>query len=192
MRGCLSSERRSAPQTSNPRAHKVYIIDECHMLTKEAFNALLKTIEEPPQRVIFILATTEEHKVPPTILSRCQRLMFHLVKQQELEEHLRRVCVLEHIEMEDNAIALIARRSGGGLRDALGLLDQASLLAEPGKPVTVQDLLLLLGAVHEDSLLQISLKVGDRDGKAVLMTAHSLLMEGREPAVLVVELAKHF
>ncbi|MFN8554154.1 MAG: DNA polymerase III subunit gamma/tau [Candidatus Obscuribacterales bacterium] len=181
-----------APLVAQGGRYKLYIIDECHMLTKEAFNALLKTIEEPPPMVVFILATTEEHKVPPTIISRCQRLMFKLVNQKELVAHLRHISTLEEINILDEALELIARRSGGGLRDALGLLDQASLLSTKEKPVEVNDLLLLLGAVHEDILLQISTAVQNRDGQAVLAAANTLLMEGREPAILVLELAKHF
>ncbi|MBI2812447.1 MAG: DNA polymerase III subunit gamma/tau, partial [Candidatus Melainabacteria bacterium] len=181
-----------APLVAQGGRYKLYIIDECHMLTKEAFNALLKTIEEPPPMVVFILATTEEHKVPPTIISRCQRLMFKLVNQKDLTAHLRHISTLEEINIHDEALDLIARRSGGGLRDALGLLDQASLLSTKEKPVGVNDLLVLLGAVHEDVLLQISAAVQNRDGQAVLSAANTLLMEGREPAVLVLELAKHF
>ena len=145
-----------APLVAQGGRHKLYIIDECHMLTKEAFNALLKTIEEPPPGVIFVLATTEEHKVPPTIVSRCQRLMFKLVNQDELKVHLRNVAKIESINIDEDALELVARRSGGGLRDALGLLDQAGLLSTSEKPVGVSDLLSLLGAVQEDVLLQIS------------------------------------
>ncbi|HEY9732088.1 MAG TPA: DNA polymerase III subunit gamma/tau [Drouetiella sp.] len=181
-----------APLVAQGGRYKLYIIDECHMLTKEAFNALLKTIEEPPPMVVFILATTEEHKVPPTIISRCQRLMFKLVNQKDLVAHLRHISTLEEINILDEALELIARRSGGGLRDALGLLDQASLLSTKEKAVGVNDLLILLGAVHEDVLMEISAAVQNRDGQAVLSSANTLLMEGREPAVLVLELAKHF
>jgi DNA polymerase-3 subunit gamma/tau len=181
-----------APLVAQNGKNKLYIIDECHMLTTGAFNALLKTIEEPPAHVIFILATTEEHKVPHTIMSRCQRLMFRLVNQTELVAHLKKIAQMENIEIEDDAIDLIARRSGGGLRDALGLLDQAGLVASPGKPATVKDLLTLLGAVHEDVLLQISQAVLEHDGKAALQAAHGLMMEGREPTQLALELAKHF
>lgn len=181
-----------APLVAQGGRFKLYIIDECHMLTKEAFNALLKTIEEPPPNVIFILATTEEHKVPPTIISRCQRLMFRLVEQQELSKHLRNVSTKENIEIVDEALSLIARRSGGGLRDALGLLDQASLLSAPGKPVGIAELLTLLGAVQEDVLLKLSAAIHQKDGQVVLGTINELLHQGREPSVLVVELAKHF
>src|SRR5271154_1568014 len=118
-----------APLVAQGGRYKVYIIDECHMLTKEAFNALLKTIEEPPPNVVFILATTEEHKVLPTIVSRCQKLMFRLVTQNELADYLAKIAEDQHIEIEGEALEVISRRSGGGLRDALGLLDQASLLS---------------------------------------------------------------
>lgn len=181
-----------APLVAQGGRFKLYIIDECHMLTKEAFNALLKTIEEPPPKVIFILATTEEHKVPPTIISRCQRLMFKLVSHQDLTEHLRNVATIENIHIDDEALALIARRSGGGMRDAMGLLDQASLLATPEKPVGVQDLLTLLGAIDEDVLMEISSGVKDRDGERVLTAVHSLLAQGREPSLVALELSKHF
>lgn len=181
-----------APLVAVGGRFKLYIIDECHMLTKEAFNALLKTIEEPPPNVIFILATTEEHKVPPTIVSRCQRLMFRLVGQEDLVKHLRSVAEQEHIEIEEQALELIARRSGGGLRDALGLIDQASLLGSPGQPVNVSGLLGLLGAVHEDVLLEISSEVSARQGHQVLALTNRLLTEGREPSVIAVELARHF
>ncbi len=181
-----------APLVSQGGRFKLYIIDECHMLTKDAFNALLKTIEEPPPKVVFILATTEEHKVPPTIISRCQRLMFRLVNQNELVTHLRKIADLEKIEITQEALELVARRSGGGLRDALGLLDQASLLAQPGKPVEIQDMLTMLGAVHEDVLMQISQGVLERNAQLVLESAHTLMMEGREPALIAAELAKHF
>ncbi len=181
-----------APLVAQGGRNKLYIVDECHMLTKEAFNALLKTIEEPPPNVIFILATTEEHKVPPTILSRCQRLMFRLVNHDELAEHLEQVAQKEGIEIEKSAIELITRRSGGGLRDALGLLDQASLLARPGEPVSQKDLLVLLGALDEDVLLTLSRGILQRDGKAVLEAITGLVMQGREPALIAQELAKHF
>ncbi len=171
---------------------KVYIIDECHMLTKEAFNALLKTIEQPPEGVVFILATTEEHKVLPTIVSRCQRLMFKLINQNDLCNHLTRVASQEEIEIETEAIQLIARRSGGGLRDALSNLDQASLLSSPGNKASVSDLLRLLGALHEDVLLSISKQIAARDGQAVIDSVNQLLAEGREPQVVLQELSMHF
>jgi DNA polymerase-3 subunit gamma/tau len=181
-----------APLVAQGGRFKLYIIDECHMLTKEAFNALLKTIEEPPPRVIFILATTEEHKVPPTIISRCQRLMFRLANHEELSKHLRHIADIEKIAIEDDALELISRRSGGGLRDALGLLDQASLLATPEKPVGIKDLLVLLGAIEEDVLVSISEGIAERNAEKVLSAVHELLANGREPSLVALELAKHF
>lgn len=171
---------------------KVYIIDECHMLTKEAFNALLKTIEQPPPGVVFILATTEEHKVLPTIVSRCQKLMFKLISQDAMIAHLRHVADSEDISIENDALRLIARRSGGGLRDALSNLDQASLLASKEHPVDVPDLLRLLGALHEDVLLNLSKQISQRDGQEVINSVGQLLGEGREPAVVLQELSRHF
>ena len=181
-----------APLVAPGARYKIYIIDECHMLTKEAFNALLKTIEDPPPNVVFILATTEEHKVLPTIISRCQRLMFRLATQTDLLLHLRNVAQKEDIEITDEALEFVARRSGGGLRDALGLLDQASLLSAPGKPVDVKDLLSLLGALQEDVLLEMSDHVLERRGHGLLQSAAKLLQDGREPAIVVQELARHF
>lgn len=181
-----------APLVTVGGNYKIYIIDECHMLTKEAFNALLKTIEEPPPNVIFILATTEEHKVPPTIISRCQRLMFKLINHDELAVYLRKVATKEEINIDDGAIDLVARRSGGGLRDALGLLDQASLLATSEKQVNIDDLLLLLGSVKEDILLNFSKAIKEGSAEPVLQAAASLLGEGREPALIALELSKHF
>lgn len=181
-----------APLVAVGGRFKLYIIDECHMLTKEAFNALLKTLEEPPSNVVFVLATTEEHKVPQTIVSRCQKLMFRLVSQVELAAYLRQIADKEGISIEDEALELIARRSGGGLRDALGLLDQASLLSSPEKPVGVNDLLSLMGAMHEDALVSMSEHIMQRDGQKVLSELNALLIEGREPAVLCQEMALHF
>ena len=181
-----------APLAAQGGKYKIYIVDECHMLTKEAFNALLKTIEEPPPQVVFILATTEEYKVPPAILSRCQRLMFRLANQPELEKHLRKVAESENINITDDAIQLVCRRSGGGLRDALGLFDQASLLAHDGKPITSQDLLVLLGALQEDLLLSLGSGIVQGDGYAVTQAVNELLGQGREPSLIALELAKHF
>jgi len=162
------------------------------MLTKEAFNALLKTIEEPPPNVVFVLATTEEQKVLPTIMSRCQRLMFRLVNQNDLSSYLAKIAEKENIAIEKDALEFVARRSQGGLRDALGLLDQASLLSVPGEPVKIQDLLMLSGSLNEDMLLEIGAAILDRAGQAALKSVNQLLAEGREPYLIAAELAKHF
>ncbi|MBZ0187990.1 MAG: hypothetical protein K8F91_17210, partial [Candidatus Obscuribacterales bacterium] len=138
------------------------------------------------------LATTEEHKVPPTIVSRCQRLMFRLVNQSDLVEHLDSVARRESIEITREALELMTRRSGGGLRDALGLLDQAALLSRPEEPVSASDLLILLGALNEDVLIEISEAVRVGGGSDALAKINELLMQGREPSLIAVELAKHF
>lgn len=128
--------------------YKVYIIDEVHMLTKEAFNALLKTLEEPPQHAYFILATTEVHKVPETIISRTQRFDFHRISVSEIVDHLKIVAVKENIEVEEKALTLIAKQSAGGLRDALGLLEQVG----SGGEVTVEKIANILGLTRPQAV----------------------------------------
>ena len=110
--------------------YKVYIVDEVHMLTTEAFNALLKTLEEPPDHVIFILATTEPHKLPQTIRSRCQHFPFHRISFREIVRHLHRICDAQSVEVDEAALATIARAADGGMRDALSLLDQVLAYAD--------------------------------------------------------------
>ena len=116
--------RESVKYTPSKAKYKVYIIDEVHMLSQGAFNALLKTLEEPPSYVIFILATTEPHKIPATILSRCQRFDFKRVSSKDIAARMAYICEKEDIEVEDKALNLIARNSQGALRDALSILDQ--------------------------------------------------------------------
>ena len=130
--------------------HKVYIIDEAHMLTKEAFNALLKTLEEPPPRTTFILCTTEYDKIPPTILSRCQRIIFGRLEEEKVISYLESICKKEGIDYEPKALKLIAKASEGCLRDAASLLDQASLYGD-GK-VTAQVIEGFLGILGEEKV----------------------------------------
>ncbi len=127
--------------------YKVYIIDEAHMLTKEAFNALLKTLEEPPPNTLFILCTTEYEKIPPTIISRCQRFAFSRIEEGKVVSFLKEVCRRENIEYQEEALGQIAKLSEGCMRDALSLLDQASTYGE-GK-VSLKELEGLLGIVSE-------------------------------------------
>lgn len=129
--------------------YKVFIIDEVHMLTKEAFNALLKTLEEPPSHAIFMLITTEPHKIPPTIISRCQRLDFRKIKTGEIVKRLKLIAEKENIQYEDGVLEIIALNAGGGLRDAISILDQASSL---GKKVTISLLKDLLGFTESKTL----------------------------------------
>jgi len=130
---------------------KVYIIDEAHMLTKEAFNALLKTLEEPPPDTLFILCTTEYDKIPPTILSRCQRLLFSRLKEEEVVNYLKEICKKEGLECEEEALRILAQASEGCLRDAASLLDQSATYGE-GK-VRAKEVRELLGIPEEGKVL---------------------------------------
>src|ERR1035437_905673 len=121
--------------------YKVYIIDEVHMLSTAAFNALLKTLEEPPPHAIFILATTEEHKIPATVLSRCQQHEFRRIPVNQIVSYLKRMCDEEKLEIEPEALTLIARQSTGSLRDAISLLDQLALTGEKISLATAQTVL---------------------------------------------------
>ena len=126
--------------------YRVYIIDEVHMLSVGAFNALLKTLEEPPEYVIFILATTEVHKIPVTVLSRCQRYDFRRITADVIADRLRELSSAEHIEIEDRALGYIARAADGAMRDALSLLDEC-VAFHPGEPISYEQVLEILGAV---------------------------------------------
>ncbi|MGB5133955.1 MAG: DNA polymerase III subunit gamma/tau [Prochlorococcaceae cyanobacterium] len=158
---------------------KVYVVDECHMLSTAAFNALLKTLEEPPPRVVFVLATTDPQRVLPTILSRCQRFDFRRIPLQALERHLAWIAEQESIDITDEALLVVAQRAQGGLRDAESLLDQLSLLPAPIAATAVWD---LLGAVPEQELLELARALGAAEPVAVLETSRELLERGREPA----------
>lgn len=147
----LREKVKFAPATG---IKKVYIIDEVHMLTDQAFNALLKTLEEPPAHVVFVLATTEAHKVPVTILSRCQRFDFRRIKPEEMVERLQEVAQGSHIDVEAAALQLIAKAAEGGLRDALSILDQGAAFAE--KTVTTEDIHSILGTVQQDILVKMT------------------------------------
>ncbi|MCZ8522966.1 MULTISPECIES: DNA polymerase III subunit gamma/tau [Paenibacillus] len=156
---------------------KVYIIDEVHMLTTEAFNALLKTLEEPPAHVMFILATTEPHKLPATIISRCQRFDFRRVALEEQVERLREVCTEEGIESEEDALSFIARLSDGGMRDALSLLDQ--IIAFSGQRVTYDDVLSITGGMASDQFEKLVAAVQSRDVGAALQLIEAFMQEGK-------------
>ncbi|WP_126146685.1 DNA polymerase III subunit gamma/tau [Synechococcus elongatus] len=161
---------------------KVYVIDECHMLSTAAFNALLKTLEEPPDRVVFVLATTDPQRVLPTIISRCQRFDFRRIPLQAMTDHLQVIAQKESIEIEPTAIALVAQLAQGGLRDAESLLDQLGLLPPPVTPEAVWD---LLGAVPERQLLQLLEAIAANDPEALLTLIRQLLDRGREPLTVL-------
>ena len=159
---------------------KVYIIDEVHMLTPEAFNALLKTLEEPPPHAILILATTDVHKVPLTIISRCQRFDFRRVPSQDIVEKLRKLSVEEAVEIEDEALMLVARKSTGSLRDAENILEQVIVSSEP--PVTEQDVRQLLNLTDESLPADLLDLVADNQMKDSLVRLGQMIEDGKEPS----------
>jgi DNA polymerase-3 subunit gamma/tau len=169
--------------------YKVYIIDEVHMLTPNAFNALLKTIEEPPPHVVFVLATTHPHKVPETIQSRCQRFDFHRISIDDIVGRLRVVCEGEGFDVDDAALALIARHASGGMRDAITTLEQ--LASFSGGTVTLEDVEGLLGEVDEAQLLEIAGLVANRDVAGCFRWVARFAEEGTDLAEFVRELTGH-
>ncbi len=158
--------------------YKVYIIDEVHMLTTGAFNALLKTLEEPPAHAIFILATTEPHKIPPTIISRAQRFDFKAISLNQIVERLKFVADAQQIECEDEALAFIAKASEGGMRDALSIMDQA--IAFGDGTLTLQDALNVTGSVHDEALDHLFDDIVQGDVQASFKQYHQFITEGKE------------
>ena len=170
--------------------YKIYIIDEVHMLTTEAFNALLKTLEEPPERVIFILATTEPHKVPATIQSRCQRYDFHRITVTEIRDRLIYVCKESDIAAEEDALGIIAAQADGGMRDALSILDQCMALADG--TLTAERVQEALGLVGRAWIRRMAGEIAARDAAALIAQLSELLQSGRELKQVLAELAQHF
>lgn len=173
----IISRVKYAPQRGN---YKVYIIDEVHMLSTAAFNALLKTLEEPPDRVIFILCTTDPQKVPETIHSRCQRFDFRRISVEEMTAHLGAVCVDENVEFEGEALDLIARRSNGGMRDALSTLEQIIVFGN-GK-VTLQTAEDLLGSISAGSSIELGVAIINRDVKSAFSIIRDAVEDGADLA----------
>lgn len=165
---------------------KVYVVDECHMLSTAAFNALLKTLEEPPPRVVFVLATTDPQRVLPTILSRCQRFDFRRIPLEALERHLTWIAEQESIGITPEALHVVAQRAQGGLRDAESLLDQLSLLPAPIEPMAVWE---LVGAVPEQELLALAGSLAAAEPLGVIDASRELLERGREPGAVLQGLA---
>ncbi len=161
---------------------KVYVIDECHMLSTAAFNALLKTLEEPPRQVVFILATTDPQRVLPTILSRCMRFDFRRIGLHDLESHLQSISKKEGIVINEEAVELIAKHSQGGLRDAESLLDQASLLPPP---ITQSNIINLIGAVPEEELIKLAKSLTNKDPNSILNICNQLINKGKEPIAIL-------
>ncbi len=168
---------------------KVYILDEAHMLTKEAWNAFLKTLEEPPPRTVFVLATTESHKVMATIADRCQRFDFQRPSLEQISEVLTRVAGQESITIDDAAVAMIARSAQGSFRDALGTLDQ--LVAFGGDVVGLDEVLEMLGAADADLLFEAVDAVAASDPKQVLLGVEKMARSGRDPSQFARDLLAH-
>ncbi|MEE0327661.1 MAG: DNA polymerase III subunit gamma/tau, partial [Phascolarctobacterium succinatutens] len=168
--------------------YKVYIIDEVHMLSTGAFNALLKTLEEPPAHAVFILATTDPQKVPATIQSRCQRFEFRRVTVDEIAEHLAMVAAGSGIEADADALRLIAIQAEGGMRDALSLLDQCGVMA---KRVTVATVREVLGIVGREAMHELTEAIGRRQLPQALATLNLLLEQGKDVKQVLTELIEY-
>lgn len=169
--------------------YKVFIVDEVHMLSKAAFNALLKTLEEPPEHAIFIFATTEPHKVLPTILSRVQRFDFKRIAVDEIVRRLRKISVDENISIDDESLHVIAKKADGALRDALGLMDQA--IAFCGDTITHNELVQALNVVGTDRLFQFMNCVKEHDADQGLELINTLLQEGYDIQEFLIGLTEH-
>lgn len=167
-------------------AYKVYIIDEVHMLSIGAFNALLKTLEEPPQHVIFILATTEPHKIPLTIISRCQRFDFKRITHSFLVSRMKDIMAQEEIEVTDEAFHAISLAAEGGMRDALSLLDQA--ISYSDQIVELEDVLAITGSVSQGKLTELIDVLYRQDAKSVLKLVDLFIQEGKDPGRLIHDL----
>ena len=182
--------RENVKYTPAKCKYKVYIIDEVHMLSQGAFNALLKTLEEPPSYVIFILATTEPHKIPATILSRCQRFDFKRVTVKDMATRMKEICDDVNIEVDERALNLIARNSQGALRDALSILDQCMSFSEGN--IEYKDVVDLLGTVNIEQLFEMAEYVIKEDTKKCLEILNEFVIWGKDIKNLVDDLIDHF
>jgi len=170
--------------------YKVYIIDEVHMLTTEAFNALLKTLEEPPSHVIFVLATTEPHKLPLTIISRCQRFDFRRVASDKMVERLNEIIGKEGFKIDKQALSLIAKYSEGGMRDALSLVDQ--VVSFGSNNISVEDVLSITGRASREAFSYIAEGIGNNDTDNVLNICDQLINEGKDPERILEDLLYYY
>jgi DNA polymerase III subunit gamma/tau len=170
--------------------YKIYIIDEVHMLTAEAFNALLKTLEEPPAHIIFIFATTQPHKVPITILSRCQRFNFRQITIDETVKALKNIAGLEKIGIDDDVLSLVAKNASGSLRDALTILDEVIAL-DPDK-INYQDAASILGVIDYSILLDFADIIADKDVKKGLLKVEQIINSGYDLSQFIKDLREHF
>ena len=170
--------------------NKIYIIDEVHMLTISAFNALLKTLEEPPSHVMFIFATTEPHKIPITILSRCQRHDFKLIDIESISNHMKNLCSKEHIDITEESLMLIAREAGGSIRDALSLLDQVMACSEG--TISYKNILDILGVADRKIIFDISNAILRKDIPEALNVVDEIYDRGYEMKKFYADIIEHF
>lgn len=170
--------------------YKVYIIDEVHMLSGGAFNALLKTLEEPPEHALFILATTEVHKLPATILSRCQRFNFRNISASDIAAHLSDILSSRGVTAQEEAVELIARTAEGGMRDALSIAD--TCLAYCGDNITYEDVVNVLGTADSEFIFNVADRLIARDRRALIASVDTLVEQGRDPGVFLKDLIGHF
>lgn len=182
--------RESLKYAPNPGKYKIYIIDEVHMLTTEAFNALLKTLEEPPSRVMFIFATTEPHKVPATIISRCQRFDFKRISTHEIIDQLRLICQQEQIDIDDESLLLIARKAEGSMRDSQSLLDQ--VISFCGNKIRAENILEILGVIDWNIFFNLSDAVVRHDLKAGFQIVEDVFYNGYDLGEFLNGANEHF
>ena len=170
--------------------YKVYIIDEVHMLSEGAFNALLKTLEEPPEHVIFILATTEYHKIPATILSRCQRFDFRRITSKEIQERLKYVCDNSKILIDDDALSVISYAADGSMRDGLSILDKC--ISFTSDRITSENVSKILGIVDDNAMFQVAESISSNDLENLIRIVENAIAEGRDPILFTSYLIEHF
>ena len=170
--------------------HKVYIVDEVHMLSTAAFNAFLKTLEEPPKHAIFILATTEKHKILPTILSRCQSYDFKRIGTKDMANHLRTIAEDQKVEVEETALHMIAVKADGGLRDALSLFDR--LISFGGNKLTAEDVSKHLNLLDFNSFFELTNSILEKDTRSILLQLNDLINAGFDAQLIISGLGAHF
>lgn len=182
--------RESLKYSPNPGKHKIYIIDEVHMLTTEAFNALLKTLEEPPPRIMFMFATTEPHKVPATIISRCQRFDFKRISMNEIIHQLKLVCEQEKIEIDDDSLHMIARKAEGSMRDSQSILDQA--ISFCGNKIESKDIIDILGVIDWEIFFKFTDHLTNQDLKSGFQLIEDIFYNGYDLVEFLIGVNEHF
>lgn len=183
----LTDQVRYAPQVGK---YKIYIIDEVHMLSQAAFNAFLKTLEEPPAHAIFILATTEKHKIIPTILSRCQIYDFKRITIRDIQNHLKSIAEKENIKYEDDALFLIAQKADGALRDALSIFDRLSTFTQ--KNITLQQATEILNILDYDQYIKIVDLAYQENIPEILLNFNQIIQKGFDAQIFISGLGNHF